>query len=51
MLVGFIKNCEIENGTIERTVTHNFHNIVILSMSNEYLYRIANLIIKNKRSL
>ncbi|WP_024653034.1 adenine deaminase [Borrelia persica] len=49
--IGFIKNFGIKDGAIGSTVAHDSHNIIIIGTNDEYLCKVANIIIKNKGGL
>ncbi|WP_025401204.1 adenine deaminase [Borrelia crocidurae] len=49
--IGFIKNFGIKDGAIGSTVAHDSHNIILVGTRDEYLCRVANIIIENQGGL
>ena len=46
--VGFIKNFGLKDGAIASSVAHDSHNIIAVGTSEEYLSRVANMVMENK---
>jgi len=49
--IGFIKNFGIKEGAIASSVAHDSHNIIATGVTNEYICKAVNIVIKNKGGL
>jgi len=46
--IAFIKNFGLKDGAIASSVTHDSHNIIAVGVTDEYICKAVNLIVKNK---